>query len=131
MRLDIYDNLNGSVKLAWDLQPGAASYNVYVNGVLNQNVATDQATVTGLTQTSYSSSTVSAPSGNSVRPQNMPPVGQVTPAASYVIHVTAVVGGIEATRSRAVTVTPGPVSIMLKTPMRRPFPYPNTGSPNG
>lgn len=131
MRLDTYDNLNGSVRLAWDLQPGAASYNVYLNGVLNQNVSTDQATVTGLTQTSYSNSAVAASSGNTLRPQNMPPMGLVTSAGTYVFWVTAIIAGVERIVTRARTVTPGPFSIMLKTPMKRVFPYPNTGSPDG
>lgn len=130
--LDAYDNLNGSVLLEWGVFPGTppTSYNVYVNGVLNQNVGTRFATVTGLSQTTYAPSAVSASSGNSVRPQNMPPVGAVTPAPTYVFQVNAVIAGVEVAQSKSRTVTPGPL-LMLKTPMKRPFPYPNTGSPNG
>lgn len=130
--LDIYDNLNGSVLLAWDeFLPNlrADSYNVYVNGVLNQNVAGYQATVSGLTQTTYSPSAIVVATG-SLRPQNMPPNGVVTPSGTYDIYVTAVRGGVELrTQRRRVTVNPS--SIMLKTPMRRPFPFPSTGSPDG
>ncbi len=132
-KLDVYDNQNGSVLVEWGAFPGAAptSYNVYVNGILNQNVATRFATVSGMTQTSYSKSTISPSSGNSLRPQNMPPVGQVTPAATYAIQVNAVIAGVEVAQSAVATVTPAPFSVMLTTPMKRPFPYPNTGSPNG
>lgn len=132
-RIDIYDNLNGSFALEWGTFPGItpASYNVYQNGVEVQSVTIRSATVSGLTQTTYSNSTIAASSGNSLRPQNMPPVGTVTPANTYAFYVTAVVGGIEVARTPAVTVTPNPFSIMLTTPMKRPFPYPNTGSPDG
>jgi hypothetical protein len=131
--LDVYDNLNGSVVLAWGelLNPPADSYNVYVNGVLNQNIDAYTTTVSGLTQTTYSPTTVAASTGNSIRPQNMPPVGFVTPSTTYDIHVTAVRGGVELARSQKRRVTPGPFSIMLRTPMRRPWPFPSTGSPDG
>lgn len=131
--LDAYDNLNGSVLLEWGVFPGTAptSYNVYVNGVLNQNVLTRFATVAGLQQTTYSKSTASAATGNSLRPQNMPPIGNVTPALTYVFQVNAVIAGVEVAQSKTRTVTPGPFSIMLKTPMKRPFPFPSTGSPDG
>lgn len=131
--LDIYDNLNGSLRLEWGAFPGItpASYNIYQNGVAVQNVATRLATVAGLVLTTYSTSAVSGSTGNSVRPQNMPPVGVVTPSSTYIFHVSAVVGGVEVARTPRVTVTPGPFSIMLKTPMKRVFPYPNTGSPDG
>lgn len=131
--LDIYDNLNGSVTLEWSVFPGItpASYNIYQNGVVVQNVAIRLATVSGLAITTYSNSAIAAATGNSIRPQNMPPVGVVTPSSTYIFHVAAVVGGVEVARTPRVTVTPGPSSIMLKTPMRRPFPFPSTGSPDG
>jgi hypothetical protein len=130
---DVYDNLNGSMQLWWGelVHPPADSYNVYVNGVLNQNVDAYTATVTGLQQTTYSQSTVSASTGNSLRPQNMPPVGQVTPSGTYNFHVCAVKSGVEVARTRRITASVNPSSIMLTTPMKRPFPYPNTGSPDG
>lgn len=130
--LDIYDNLNGSVLLEWGVFPGItpASYNIYQNGVVVQNVAIRLATVSGLSITTYSNSAIAAATGNSIRPQNMPPVGVVTPSSTYIFHVSAVVGGVEVARTPRVTVTPGPSSIMLKTPMRRPWPFPNTGSPD-
>lgn len=131
--LDIYDNLNGSVTLEWSVFPGItpASYNIYQNGVIVQNVAIRSATVSGLTITTYSNSAIAAATGNSVRPQNMPPVGTVTPSSTYIFHVSAVVGGVEVARTPRVTVTPSPTSIMLKTPMKRPWPFPSTGSPDG
>lgn len=127
--IDAYDAQNGSVKLAWPPFPGTApsSYNVYVNGVLNQNVATRQATVTGLTQASYSAAAIAAPSGNSARPQNMPRAGVVTPSSSYTFKVVAVVAGVEVAMSIEKTVTVAPASLMLKTPMKRLWPFPNTG----
>jgi hypothetical protein len=131
MRLEIYDNLNGSLECLWDAFPSAASYNLYLNGVVNQNVTGLIATISGLTVESYSNSAVSASTGNSLRPQNMPPVGAVTPSGTYQIYVTALVGGVEKTASKTRTVTVSPASIMLTTPMKRPFPYPNTGSPDG
>jgi hypothetical protein len=131
MRLQVYDKLNGSMALSWDAVLNATSYNVYVNGVLNQNVVGLLATVAGLTQTSYSSSSISASTGNSLRPQNMPPVGQVSPSPVYSFQVNAVIAGVEVAQSSVVNVTPAPFSIMLKTQMKRPFPYPNTGSPDG
>lgn len=128
-RIDAYDNLNGSVTLAWPAFGGVApdSYNVYVNGVLNQNVAIQRATVAGLTPASYSSSAVAAPSGNGPRPQNMPPNGVVTPSGTYVFQVKAVKTGVEVATSDSKTVTVSPPSIPLVTPMKRLWPFPNTG----
>jgi hypothetical protein len=128
-RVDAYDNLNGSVNLAWGPFGGIApdSYNVYVNGVLNQNVAIRQATVSGLTSTTYAAGSVASPTGNSARPQNMPPKGLVTPSGTYQIKIVAVKTGVEVATSQTVTVTISPASIMLKTPMKRLWPFPNTG----
>lgn len=128
-RLDAYDQGNGSVNLAWTAFAGItpASYNVYVNGVLNQNVAIKLATVTGLTFTTYNPSAISAATGNSLRPQNMPPVGQVIPSLTYIFRVAVVVGGVEVGLSGSATVTAAPTSIMLRTPMKRLWPFPNTG----
>lgn len=127
--IDAYDNLNGSVQLAWlpftSVVPD--SYNVYLNGVLNQNVATRRAMVTGLTVTSYSASTVAPKPNNSLRPQNMPPTGLVTSSGTYDLKVTAVKTGVEIAVARRVVVTVSPTSVMLKTPMKRVFPFPNTG----
>jgi hypothetical protein len=110
--LDVYDNQNGSMKLSWGAPSdfAAQSYNVYVNGVLNQNVATLNATVTGLTKASYNGTTE-------------------TPSGTYTFNVTAVSGGVEKrTISKKVTVSP--TNIMLTTPMRRPWPFP-TMTPGG
>lgn len=127
--IDAYDNRNGSMLLAWlpftTIVPD--SYNVYVNDVLNQNVATRQATVTGLTITSYSASTKAATPNNSLRPQNMPPTGVVTGSSTYDFRVTAVKSGIEISSTPDLLVTASPTSILLKTPMKRIFPFPNTG----
>lgn len=128
-RIEAYDNLNGSVALSWPAFGGAApdSYNVYVNGVLNQNVVPRQATVAGLTPASYSPGAIAAPSGNSARPQNMPPTGVATPSGTYVFKITAVKAGVEVATSDAKTVTVSPPSIALVTPMKRLWPFPNTG----
>lgn len=131
--ITLTDHLNGSVNLAWGPAPAlnVASWNVYLDGVLYTNVAClgpafgGTATITGLQQTTYSAGAVAAASGNSSRPQNMPPNGVVTPAPSHTVYVTAVVGGIEVARTNAKTFAPGPSSIMLTTPMKRPFPFPS------
>jgi hypothetical protein len=131
--LDCYDTGAGGVKLAWlpftTVTPD--SYNVYVNGVLNQNVAGRLATVTGLQKTTYAAGVAVAPSGNSQRPQNMPPVGDVTPSGTYTFNVTAVKTGVEIASSPRRTITLQPTSIMLTTPMKRPFPFPATGMDGG
>lgn len=130
---DAYDNLNGSVLLSW--LPFTVtvpdSYNVYVNGALNQNVATTQATVIGLTTASYNSAIVPPTPNNSTRPQNMPPTGTLIPSSTYDFRVTAVKTGVEIGAAPDLIVTPGPTSLMLRTQMRRPFPFPNTGMDGG
>lgn len=127
--LDLYDNQNGSVQMTWGNYP-AGTYNVYVNGVLNQSVIGRQATVSGLTIESYNNAAVVASSGNSLRPQNMPPKGQVTPSGTYLLEVRAVISGVEvATVSKTITISP--TSIMLTTPMRRPWPFPNSSGEGG
>lgn len=126
--LEVYDNLNGSMLLRWGelLSPPANSYNVYVNGVLNQSVTTRSAIVTGLTSASYSSSAVAASSGNSLRPQNMPPTGIATPPGTYLFRVVAVLSGAEVAMIEKLA-SVGPSSIMLTTPMKRLWPFPNSG----
>jgi hypothetical protein len=128
-RIDAYDLGNGSVKLAWPPFPGVApdSYNVYVNGVLNQNVATRLATVSGLTITTYSSGAVAPTPPNGPRPQNMPPNGVVSPSGTYDFKIVAVKAGVEVAASMDMVFTVAPQSIMLKTPMKRLWPFPNTG----
>lgn len=128
-RLDVYDNLNGSMTLRWGAMYNATSYNLYLNGALNlTGIYGLTATVTGLTVESYSSSAVAASTGNSLRPQNMPPNGVVTPSGTYSFHVCAVnSGGTEIARTIKKTVTVSPTSIMLTTPMKRLWPFPNTG----
>lgn len=108
--IDVYDNGNGSVQLAWpQFTPVVPdSYNVYVSGVLNQNVAIPRATVTGLKGASYNGATV-------------------TPATTYIFKVVAVKAGVEIAGSLDKRITVQPTSMMLTTPMRRPFPFPNTG----
>lgn len=85
-----------------------------------------EAIVSGLTPESYSAGTVAAPSGNSTRPQNMPPTGTVTPSGTYQFKVVAVKGGVEGVFAER-TCTVSPTSIMLLTPMKRLWPFPNTG----
>jgi hypothetical protein len=128
--LQVIDNQNGTMTLTWPAFAGTVtpdSYNVYVNGVLNQNVTVRKAVVAGLAGSSYSSSAVAATPNNSARPQNMPPKGVVTDSTTYDFKVVAVKAGVEvaATHDRFVTVSP--TSIMLTTPMKRIFPFPNTG----
>lgn len=84
-------------------------------------------TVTGLTQTSYNAAAVAAATGNSLRPQNMPPNGVVTPPGTYRFNVTAVLGGLEVGTSPYATLTTQPTSLALITPMKRLWPFPNTG----
>jgi hypothetical protein len=131
--VDVTDNRNGSVNLAWSMARDPAgnpadSYNVYLNGVLNQNVVGLLATVTGLPVTTYSASTVAPNTGNSLRPQNMPPTGFVTPSGppNHVIHVTAVRLGVEFERTTAKAFTIQPDSIALTTPMKRIYPFPTS-----
>jgi len=127
--LEIYDAGNGVVNLYWrafaDIAP--SSYNVYLDGVLNQNVTTNKATISGLTTTSYNSATIAPTPNNSSRPQNMPPNGSVTNAPAHNFQVTAVKAGVEVATTRAKTYAPAPASIMLTTPMKRLWPFPNTG----
>lgn len=127
--IDIYDGLNGTIKIAWgQFTPTPQSVNIYVNGILNQTVPFSalQATVTGLTHASYSPSAVAAPSGNGPRPQNMPPNGVVTPSQTYLVSVVAVSNGLERGQiERLVTVSP--TSVMLVTPMKRLWPFPSSG----
>lgn len=109
--LDLYDNGNGSIQVTWPPFPLASlpdSYNVYLNGVLNQNVATRRATITGLAGASYNGATI-------------------TPASTYTVYVTAVKGGVETAVLGTSRITVGPTSVMLTTPMKRIFPFPQTG----
>lgn len=111
-QLDVYDGLDGSLVLAWGAfkYQVVDSYNVYVNGVLNQNVIGLLARITGLTIASYNPSTQ-----------------VLTPSSSYDLKVVGVINGLEVAGTMDVTVTPGPASIMLTTPMKRLWPFPNTG----
>jgi hypothetical protein len=110
------------------LSPGTGiSYNVYVNGVLNQNVATLQAVVNLLTVETYNPGAIAPASGNSLRPQNMPPNGVVSPSGTYDFKIVAVLSGVEVAASMDLSVTVSPSSIMLRTPMKRLWPFPNTG----
>jgi hypothetical protein len=115
--LDIYDNLNGSVNIAWPMMTAPVdSYNVYVNGILNQQVIVDpvidrddfSCVVTGLQTASYAN-------------------GVKTPALNYDFKVVAVYNGVEVVASLDAIVTPGPTSVMLVTPMKRLWPFPNSG----
>lgn len=110
--LDIYDGLNGTIKLAWgQFTPTPQSMNIYVNGVLNQSVPFSalQATITGLVIASYNPSTQI-----------------VTPSQTYHISVVAVINGLERGQIDK-TITVSPTSVMLVTPMKRLWPFPNTG----
>lgn len=105
--LDVYDNLNGSIRVAWpnfSLSVSPDSYNVYLNGVLNQNVATRIATITGLAGASYNGSVVTAPT-------------------TYRLYVTAVKTGVETAILGTARITVQPTSVMLVTPMKRILPF--------
>lgn len=127
--LDIYDEGGGALLVAWGAFNGATGYNVYVNGAVAATVGAPalQTTLTGLTEASYSAGAVAPTPNNSVRPQNMPPVGVETLSGTYEIAVTAVVSGVERSATQTKTITLAPNNIMLTTPMRRPFPFPSTG----
>lgn len=127
--IDAYDNGNGSITVAWNNFGGPTpdSYNVYVNGVFNQNVVLKFAVIPGLIQVAYSAGAIAAPSGNSERPQNMPPTGQVTGPVTYEFSIVSVKNGVETSVSVTQTVTVQPTSVMLVTPMKRIFPFPSTG----
>jgi hypothetical protein len=58
----------------------------------------------------------------------MPPTGQITDSGVYKIHICPVIGTMEVGISQDQTITVSPTSIMLKTPMKRPFPFGNTDS---
>lgn len=107
---DVYDNGNGSLSLAWSsfAQQPVDSYNVYLNGVLQFNTRLQTATLSGLVTASYVN-------------------GVLRPSQTYSIRIVAVFNSVEIAATETVQVTPGPTSIMLTTPMRRPFPFPNVG----
>lgn len=112
LTVDIYDELNGSIDLAWSALGSkiADSYNVYVDGVFNQNVVGLRCTITGLQKASYDIATQT-----------------ITPSLNYTIRVVAVIAGVEAVASLDKGVTPNPSSVMLVTPMKRVYPYPDSG----
>jgi len=139
-KLDAYDYMDGKVLLAWPelTLPAAQSYNVYVNGVLFASIgkiaghayvlnlnaegltetlvsATSTATgwqaiVTGLTQASYNKGTQ-----------------VITPPGVYKFKVVAVFAGLEQVASTEVTMSPSPTTVALVTPMKRLWPFPNSG----
>lgn len=111
--LQVIDNQNGSMTLTWPAFAGTVtpdSFNVYLNGALNQNVTVRKALVTGLQQAAYTASS-----------------GVVTPPGKYDFKVVAVKTGVEVAASIDRVVTVSPTTTMLVTPMRRIFPFPNTG----
>ena len=108
--MDVIDNGGGSVTVSWAVPTGLApaSYNVYLDGVLNQNVPGLSATITGLTVASYNGVTETLPTTHDIR-------------------VAPVVAGIEVGPALDVKVTPQQQQVMLTTPMSRGrFPFPNT-----
>ena len=109
-QLQVYDNLDGTMLLRWSaFYPGATSFNIYVNGVYVGFVTGQSALVTGLTKEAYN-----------------PATGVVTKSGTYNLKVVGAINGIEGAEVDQ-TVTVSPTSIMLVTPMRRPFPFPSTG----
>lgn len=100
-RLEVYDSGAGVITVRWSTFSSVTpdSYNVYVDGALNANVAGLSATIVGLLAASVHS-----------------------------IFVTAVKTGVEIARSMSAAVTIAPSSSMGVTLMKRPFPYPSTGA---
>ena len=114
--LEVHDNGNGSVTLVWPAYaiPAATSWDVYLNNVLQGSTAARTWTFTGLQFASYNAASQ-----------------VITPALSYYAKVVPVAAGVEKAFAIDATFTPGPTSVQLSTQMRRPFPFPNTGAPDG
>jgi hypothetical protein len=109
--LEIYDLGDGGIQLAWQANASSASsFNVYVNDVLNQNVTSASAVVTGLQPAAYNSAT-----------------GALTAAKTYNIRIVSVIAGVESGPALTAAVTVSPTSVQLTTSMKRLFPFPNTG----
>ena len=125
----MYDLGAGGLLVAWGPFSGVPpdGYNVYANGNLVESVTVPYAIIGGLAEASYSASAVAATPNNSSRPQNMPPHGVVTNPGTYDISVVGTVSGAEVSPSVHRAVTMQPTSIMLTTPMKRLWPFPNTG----
>lgn len=106
---DSYDETNGTILVAWGhFGAPADSYNVYLNGVFNQNVTIPMAVIGGLSFATY--------------------VNQVqTSSPRYVVNIVAVNAGVETATSEFHPINSAPTSVMLVTPMKRPFPFGNTG----
>lgn len=109
MSLECYDQLNGSINLAWTAAPMPASFNVYVNDVLYQNVTGLLTTVSGLQKETYDHA------------------GHLVASGTYRFKVVPIVFGAEVGQAVQRRVTVNPASIMLTTPMKRLWPFPNTG----
>lgn len=141
--LDVYDYLDGAILLAWGAFPLATSYNIYQRTVtftpsyqpppsaFSQSAQAVKASfgpwtlsavtflgplnamVSGLTIASYNTTTQ-----------------VITPSITYDLKVAAVVNGVERGQVSK-RVTPGPESDMLRTPMKRLWPFPQTGENDG
>lgn len=98
--LAAYDDGAGNVTVRWDDFSSAVpdSYNVYLDGVLNQNVQTLSATIAGLAA-----------------------------GSTHDFRVAAVVSAVEIASSSHLSVTVAPTSVSTVTLMKRPFPFPTTG----
>jgi hypothetical protein len=106
--IEVEDDLNGSATIVWPACPNAVAYNIYVNGALKLTTTGRLAYVAGLQQASY--------------------VNYVQkPSLTYTFFVTAIVSGAEQMFAIEKQFTPAPTSVALVTPMRRPWPFPNTG----
>jgi hypothetical protein len=119
------DGLDGSVNMAWQTAH-APQYNIYINGVFLRSVTGLQTTVTALELISYAKTAVAPNPGNSLRPQSMPPVGVVTPAKVYNFKVVAAGSSTVEYAEIDQSITVGPTSLMLVTPMKRLWPFPNS-----
>lgn len=136
--LDIYDYMDGAVLLAWGMfVPAAQSFNIYQRSVTFRPVEQPPANAFGVSAGPY----IATPgpwaqispvflnalncvvSGLQIATYSS---GIITPAMTYDFKVVAVISGVER-GSIHKRVTPGPQSVVLTTPMKRLWPFPNTG----
>lgn len=139
--LDIYDRGGGAVLVAWPKFPGvnATSYNLYLDGVLNQNVPpagkplltqlglfllTEQAGVLEAEGPALGLGGVAIVSGMTVASYNG--VTETVPT-THTIRVVPLIGANEVGPALDAKVTPSPTNVMLVTPMPRGrFGFPST-----
>ena len=138
--IDVYDYLDGSILLAWGAFPLATSYNIYQRVVTftpsyqppasafsqSAQAVTASFGPWALANVTFLNTLNAVISGLSIASYN---VGTqvVTPSTTYDLKVVAVVNSAERGEI-ARRVTPGPASDMLRTPIKRLGPFPQTGN---